>query len=217
MSLDSLDTDALRGLMAELEGLSPEEMGRVLSRVEREDEALYRQFLAVTLSAKRYEENRQKLDQPPLSTKIKQASATPRVQHVAETLTQLSSGQMGVILGGLGVVSPALAEAIKLAMFSFDDLVYGDPRGLQLLLSRVDKRTLRYALRSLEESVADALYAQLSKRAAAQLREDVELMGPVRRREVMDARKAIVALARGLISSGELIIIRPGDADEWVL
>ena len=56
----------------------------------------------------------------------------------------------------------------------------------------------------------------MSSRAAEQLREDIEYMGRVRRREVMDARKVLTDLAREMMKSGELIVIKPGDADEWV-
>jgi flagellar motor switch protein FliG len=56
----------------------------------------------------------------------------------------------------------------------------------------------------------------MSSRAALQLKEDVELMGRVRKREVNDAQQAITALARKMIKGGDLIVIKPEDSEEWV-
>ena len=212
-----VDRPALKALMARLEGLDSEEIGEELARVRLSNPELFAQFQALTAAARRYEEARQALDDPEMQSLIRGASQSPRVVHIAETLQQLQGTQVSPILGGLASVSPGLAEAIKLAMFSFGDLVYGDPRGVQLLLSKVDKKTLRYALKAADEEITDALYAQMSQRAATQLKEDIEYMGRVRRSEVLDAQRQIVDLARTMMKAGELIVIKPDEADEWVL
>ena len=212
-----IDRPALKALMARLEGLTPDEISRELNRVQEETPALFTQFQALTAAAKRFEEARQAIDDPDMQALIRGASQSPRVVHVAETLQQLKGTQASPILGGLASVSPALAEAIKLAMFSFDDLIHGDARGLQLLLSKLDKKTLRYALKAADDDIADALYAQMSQRAAAQLKEDIEYMGRVRRSEVQDARRQVTETARTMMKAGELIVIKPDEADEWVL
>ncbi len=163
--------------MSRLAELEDDGIAAELKRLQVEDPSLFEQFQALTAAARRVEEAQAALQDPALQSKIKTAAQSPRVVHVAETLQQLSGRQSLPILGGLGAVSPALAEAIKLAMFSFDDLVYADSKGLQALLSRADKKTLRYAMKALDEEVADALYDQMSSRAAAQMREDIEYMG----------------------------------------
>jgi flagellar motor switch protein FliG len=211
-----IDRDGLRALMTRLEGMSDDAIATELSRLQLEEPDLFTQFHALTAAARRVEEARTALEDPALQGQIKAAAQSPRVQHVAATLQQLGGGQSSPILGGLGAVSPALAEAIKLAMFSFDDLVYADGRGLQLLLSRVDKKTLQYAMKALDDVVADALYAQMSSRAASQLREDISYMGRIRRSEMMDARRQMTDLAREMMKAGELIVIKPNEADEWV-
>lgn len=211
-----IDRPALKALMARLDGLDSDAIGEELARVRESTPELFTQFQALTAAARRFEEARQALDDPEMQSLIRGAAQSSRVVHVAQTLQQLQGTQVSPILGGLASVSPALAEAIKLAMFSFDDLVYGDPRGVQLLLSKLDKQTLRYALKAADEEIADALYAQMSKRAATQLKEDIEYMGRVRRSEVVDAQRQIVDLARTMMKAGELIVIKPDEADEWV-
>ena len=202
--------------MSRLAELEDDGIAAELKRLQVEDPSLFEQFQALTAAARRVEEAQAALQDPALQSKIKTAAQSPRVVHVAETLQQLSGRQSLPILGGLGAVSPALAEAIKLAMFSFDDLVYADSKGLQALLSRADKKTLRYAMKALDEEVADALYDQMSSRAAAQMREDIEYMGRVRRGDVMDARRRLTDLARQMMKAGELIVIKPDDEDDWV-
>ena len=101
-------------------------------------------------------------------------------------------------------------------MFCFEDLSHAESRGLQELITRIDKRTLRYALRAAPDEVADRLFSQMSRRAAEQLREDIDYMGPVRKREVLEAQRSITDEARRMLKAGELIVIKPGDGEVWI-
>ena len=123
---------------------------------------------------------------------------------------------MGAVLKGLGQRSPALAEAIRMAMFAFEDLVYADDRGLQNLITRLDRKTLRLALRKTDEAVLSRFYSQMSTRAAEAVREDIEAMGRTRRSDVEDAQRKILHQAKAMIKAGEMVVIKPGDGDEWV-
>ena len=203
--------------MLRLKDLDENETAQVLAEVGRDNPELMGQFKSLVEGARRIEETKQAVqDDPRIQEVIGQAAKSPRIQHVAETLGQMGGGHFGAILNRLSSVSPALAEAIRQAMFSFDDLCYAENRGLQELLSRLDKKTLRYALRAAPEHVADHLYSQMSSRAASQMREDIEVMGRVRRSEVMEARQKITDEARKMLKAGELIVIKPGDSETWV-
>ncbi len=141
---------------------------------------------------------------------------SPRIQHVAQLLTAQGAGRMGAVLSGLGNRSPALAEAIRMAMFSFEDLIYADNRGLQNLIARIDRKTLRFALRKTDENVLERFYSQMSQRSRETMEEEIEAMGRTRRSDVEDAQRKVLREAKDMIKAGEMVVIKPNDVDEWV-
>ena len=212
-----IDREGLRALLSRLNELDDASKKEELERVRVSNPELFEQFTQLVTAARAAEDAAQmRADDPKLSRALSAASKTPRLQHIAQTLTQMGGPESKTILAGIGSLSPALAQAIQLAMFSFDDLQYGDPRGVQNLLGRVDRKTLRYALRIAPDEVVEHLMKQLSRRAAEQLQDDMEVMGKVRRRDALAAQQTLVSMARKLVKDGELIIIKPGQSDEWV-
>jgi flagellar motor switch protein FliG len=109
-----------------------------------------------------------------------------------------------------------LAEEIKKRMFVFEDIVLLDDRAIQRVLREVDSQELSKALKSVDVEVQDKVFKNMSKRAAAMLKEDMEFMGPVRLKDVEDAQQKIVASIRRLEDSGEIVIARSGE-DELVV
>jgi len=59
--------------------------------------------------------------------------------------------------------------------------------------------------------VANVIYKNQSKRAAASLKEDIEYLGPVRLTDVEKAQQQIVAVIRRLEDAQEIIISRGGE------
>ena len=108
------------------------------------------------------------------------------------------------------------AERIKQLMFTFDDLIRVDASGIQLLLRQVEKDQLALALKGGSEDVKELFFQNMSERAGKMMREDMEAMGAVRLRDVDDAQATIVAVAKSLADSGEIVISGTGDDDELV-
>jgi len=108
------------------------------------------------------------------------------------------------------------AEKIKALMFTFDDLVRIDAAGIQVLLRSVEKDKLAIALKGGAESIKDLFFKNMSERAGKMLREDMEALGPVRLRDVDQAQSAIVAMAKELAASGQLVISEGREEDELV-
>jgi len=104
------------------------------------------------------------------------------------------------------------AERIKALMFTFDDLARVDGAGIQTLLRQVEKDSLGLALKGASEDVKELFFANMSERAGKMMKEDMEAMGAVRLKEVDEAQAAIVAIAKALSDSGE-IVIAGGDED----
>jgi flagellar motor switch protein FliG len=108
------------------------------------------------------------------------------------------------------------AERIKQLMFTFEDLVRIDAAGIQTLLRHCEKDKLGMALKGGSDAVKDLFFKNMSERAGKMLREDMEAMGPVRLRDVDQAQNAIVAMAKELAASGQIVISEGREEDELV-
>ena len=96
-------------------------------------------------------------------------------------------------------------------MFTFDDLEKIDDRGMQLLLREINGETLVIALKGASPNVRDKVLANMSTRAADDLRENLELRGPVRLSQVESEQKEILKVVRRLADEGQLILGGEGD------
>ena len=108
------------------------------------------------------------------------------------------------------------AERIKQLMFTFDDLSRVDAAGIQTLLRQVEKDQLAVALKGASDAVKELFFTNMSERAGKMMREDMEAMGAVRLKEVDEAQANIVATAKALADTGEIVIAGTGEADELV-
>ena len=96
-------------------------------------------------------------------------------------------------------------------MFIFEDIVTLDDVSIQRVLREVETKELALALKGCSEEVANAIYRNQSKRAAAALKEDIEFLGPVRLMDVEKSQQKIVSVIRRLDESGEIVISRGGE------
>lgn len=126
--------------------------------------------------------------------------------------TERSSEQQ--ILSELEESDPDLAERIRNEMFVFDDVASLDDRTLQQILRNVVPKDLAVALKTVTESVRDKFLRNVSERAAQDVLEEIELLGPTRVSQVEAAQGAVVKTVRELEASGEIALAR-GD-DEFV-
>ena len=98
----------------------------------------------------------------------------------------------------------------------FEDIVLLDDRAIQKVLREVDSNDLAKALKSVDSDAQDKVYRNMSKRAAALLKEDMDYMGPVRLKDVEEAQQKIVNIIRKLEDQGDIVIARAGE-DEMVV
>ena len=136
--------------------------------------------------------------------------------QVAGLLNELNREDRDQLILLLEQQYPDLAEAIRDALFTFEDLIYVEDRGLQKMLRNIDQRTLARALKNTSIEVKDKIISNLSKRAGLNVLEELELLGPIRLSEVRDLQKELARQARKLNEEGQLTIIRPGDSDPLV-
>ena len=107
--------------------------------------------------------------------------------------------------------NPAAAEKIKALMFVFEDLERLDNTDIQILLRHLDKSDLATALKGAEENMVNLFFSNMSERAATILRDDIDIMGPVRVREVDQAQMKIVETAKRLAEEGEIYLSKTND------
>ncbi len=111
---------------------------------------------------------------------------------------------------------PELADTIKGMMFIFEDIIMLDDRAIQAILREVDMKELGVALKGVKPEVQQKIYTNMSERAMAMLKEDMEFMGPVRLKAVEEAQQKIVAIIRRLEESGEIVLSRGGEEEMLV-
>jgi flagellar motor switch protein FliG len=111
---------------------------------------------------------------------------------------------------------PDAAAKIKEMMFTFEDLVKIDSKGIQRLLRDVEKSRLTLALKGASEDLKKILFASMSQRAAKIIEEDLMSLGSVRVRDVDSARADVVMAAKALIDNGEIDVSLNSDEEELV-
>lgn len=120
------------------------------------------------------------------------------------------------IVEGLEGLDPALADEVKSRMFMFEDIVGLDDRSVQQVLRQVDTAELALALKGVSGQVRTKITANLSARAAENLLEEVELLGPVRLAQVEEAQQSVIRTIRQLEEQGQ-ITVRRGNEDEFIV
>ncbi|WP_245884313.1 flagellar motor switch protein FliG [Hartmannibacter diazotrophicus] len=108
------------------------------------------------------------------------------------------------------------ADRIKTLMFTFDDLGKLDAASIQTMLRSVEKDKLALALKGANDTVRDFFFQNMSTRAAALLKEDMEALGPVRLRDVDEAQSSMINTAKDLAARGEIMITKNKGEDELV-
>ena len=104
-----------------------------------------------------------------------------------------------------------LARRIEDEMFVFDDLACLDDRNLGLLMREIGTPQLVRALKGAETQLVDRMLACISRRAADTIRDEMADTGLMRRAEVVDAQREVVAIARSMIERGTVVMTGRGD------
>jgi flagellar motor switch protein FliG len=127
------------------------------------------------------------------------------VRAVAELLNRLDRSLSQMVLESIEAESPDLAVSIRNLMFVFDDLLHVEDSALREIIQRADKKALTVALKGASEDIRQRFLQNMSKRAGQMIKEEMEVLGAVRLREVEKAQQEIVAIARKLEEEGLLV------------
>ncbi len=129
----------------------------------------------------------------------------------AEIINMMGSSVETSVLDYIREADHDLAQGIMDNMFTFDDLLKIDDRGLQALLKEVQGESLIIALKGASTELRDKMFRNMSSRAAETLREDLESRGPVRLSEVESEQKEMLKIVRRLTEEGQIVLASGGD------
>lgn len=135
------------------------------------------------------------------------------VRAVAGLLNELEKDMSKTLLARLEERNATLGAAIRKKLFSFEDLNRLPSADLQRVLREVDSGNLAISMKSASEALRDKIYVGLSKRAAESLKEEIELLGPVRLKDVEAAQDVIIQAVRKLEEEGQISL----DSDSQAL
>jgi flagellar motor switch protein FliG len=212
--LESAPSDAVAMLLAKeppqlaaaiLARIEPEAAARILMTMPQE------QQVAVIQSVSRLKELPAKvLDDAAMALvndlPTSDAQTTVSVDGVAMAAAMLNAvgPSAGEILSELEVVDKPRADDVRMAMFTFNDLARCDARAMREILRGVPSERLVVALKGSEQPVMDAIFLGLSQRASELIRDDLELLGKVKRSDVELARREVVEVALRLEAEGKI-------------
>ena len=108
--------------------------------------------------------------------------------------------------GSLFAENPLLSMNLEHHLTSMEILTQVDDRGVQKWLRDVSNDELAKALKGASIDVQDKVFRNMSHRAAAMLQEDMEYMGPVRKSDILESQKNVMAILKKLEEDGDIVI-----------
>ena len=138
------------------------------------------------------------------------------VEKVVDMFAHLDRSREKKILDKLDTMNPPLAEVIRKHLFTFEDIFKLDDRAIQSIMREVSNDTLTLAMKTSVDEVKDKIFRNISSRAAEMIKEDLEVMGPVRLSDVEKAQSEIIKIVRKMEEEGKVVIAGRGAEDVLV-
>jgi flagellar motor switch protein FliG len=133
------------------------------------------------------------------------------IETLANILNQVDGITEESVLSHIENEDGDLADKVKQKMFVFEDLLQIENRHFRDILQNVDNQLLIKALKTTSDEMKDKVFSNLSERASEMLKEDMEVMGPVKLSEVEEAQQEIIKIAKRLESEGRIVLAKGGD------
>jgi flagellar motor switch protein FliG len=133
------------------------------------------------------------------------------IETLANILNQVDGITEESVLSHIENEDGDLADMVRQKMFVFEDLLQIENRHFRDILQNVDNQLLIKALKTTSEEMKDKVFSNLSQRASEMLKEDMEVMGPVKLSEVEESQQEIIKIAKRLESEGRIVLAKGGD------
>lgn len=132
------------------------------------------------------------------------------IDYIAEVMNYMDRSNEKMIFDQLGQKDAVLADEIRKKMFVFEDITTLDNKAIQRFVRDCDSKDLVFALKGANEEVRNLIFANMSTRMAASIKDDLEVTTNVRMKDVEEAQQRIVNVIRRLEEEGELVITKGG-------
>ena len=133
------------------------------------------------------------------------------IETLANILNQVDGITEESVLSHIENEDGDLADMVRQKMFVFEDLLQIENRHFRDILQNVDNQLLIKALKTTSDEMKNKVFSNLSERASEMLKEDMEVMGPVKLSEVEEAQQEIIKVAKRLESEGRIVLSKGGD------
>jgi len=133
------------------------------------------------------------------------------IDMVAEIFNNMDKATESVLMENLEDLEPELADEIKQLMFVFDDLMNVDDKAIQTILKSVENDSLLAALKTAPLGLQEKIFKNMSSRAADYLKDDLEILGPMKLSDVEKAQQVIVNVALKLEEEGKIMLAKGGE------
>jgi len=138
------------------------------------------------------------------------AVAVDGLAYTAQLVRKLGRKKGAELLEKMEGENEELARAIRGALYTFEDLLAVDPKGMRLLLESVPVERLTLALKASSDAMTSHVFSSMSKRASERIKEDMEALGTARLADVEAAQKEILEVALRLDAEGQISLETEG-------
>src|SRR6185369_10346316 len=139
------------------------------------------------------------------------------IRAVAELFNRMERRRSRAVLERIDSEKPEVANSIRQLMFVFEDIATLDDPAIREILQRVEKKVIAQALKGATEHQQQQFYRNMSQRAVEMMKEEIEIMGPVKIKDIHAAQQRIVEIVRKLEEEGVITIGGGGGGDEYVV
>lgn len=216
--LNILQHEQAQTIALVLSYLDAKQSSKILSELpsEKQAEVARRIALMESTSPDVIHQVEQILERKLTATGNQDYAATGGVEAIVRVLSNVDRGTEKSILSELEKDNADLVSEIKKRMFVFEDIVNLESRSVQRIVREVSDADLTFALKVASEEVKDAIYRNMSTRRSETIREEIDVMGPVKLKDVENAQTNIVGLIRDMEEKGEIDVSR-GEGEEMIV
>ncbi len=176
-------------------------------------DVIYRLSTLETIQPEALRELEVVMDKKFSSNATLRASQAGGIKSAANIMNFAKSDAEARIMKSLMKKDKDIAKNIQENMFDFENLMMVDDKSLQYLLRSCDSELLVMSLKGADEPLRDKFFSCMSQRAAANIQDEMDALGPVRLTDVQEAQKAIIAVARQLSDEGAIVLAGRGGDD----
>lgn len=112
--------------------------------------------------------------------------------------------QSDAVLAELEKVDAELTAKIRKLMFTMEDLERADAPGIRELMRLISNDDMKIALKNAGDTLKEKFFKNMSERASMILREDMDVMAPIKVEELEAAQDRILESAKNLMKEDKL-------------